>query len=391
MSAIHETAASVHRLLTPAAGPLVTPDLDTLLHQLELSGLTGRGGAGFPTHRKLAAVAGARRPALVVNAMEGEPGSAKDRTLLEVNPDLVARGVRVLRHVLGRGRSVIALGTRVPDPGIRAALQQVGGSEVEVVRPADGFLAGQESALIAALNSRPGVPGDPLVPVWQRGLGGRPSLVLNVETVAQVALVAAHGGEWFASVGVPSDPGTSLVTVGGTSHDVVTGGVREVVRGTPLDAVLRASGMVEELVGAVLVGGYHGAWLSASELATGLDRGSLDRFGASVGAGVLMVQDRRQCPLRITAQIVAELAAAGAGQCGPCAQGMPALARTLTGLATAPVRGVEPDPVAQVHHLMALVDGRGACAHPTGTVRLVRSTLRVFADHVAAHLEGRCR
>jgi len=156
--------------------------------------------------------------------------------------------------------------------------------------------------------------------------------------------------------------------------------VVEVERGAPLGAVLARSGTATARVQAVLVGGYHGAWVPAAALDVPLSRAGLAPWGAAPGAGVLHVLDRADCPLDVVARITGYLADEGAGQCGPCANGLPALAGALATHA----------PAARVAHLAAAVDGRGACSHPDGTARLVRSTLHVFADHVHGHADGRC-
>lgn len=379
----------VGRLLLHDGRPVeARPDLAELTRLLEDGGLTGRGGAGFPTARKLAGVASQRRrPALVVNAMEGEPLARKDETLLALAPGLVLDGAAVLAAALGARRTVVGVGAQIPTTNLRAALA-ARRSRIEIAVLPDTFVGGQESALVNALNGRAGVPTDPATPMWRRGLDGRPTMVVNAETAAQVALLVARGADWFRVAGTPADPGTFLLSVSGTSEQVVDSGVTEAPRGVPLSEVLDRFGVRNDLVGGVLVGGYHGAWLPASALGTPLDRESLAPWGAAPGAGVVHVLDRRQCPLEITARIVTYLAGQSARQCGPCINGLPALAASLTELAAAGAGN--PGAVDQVARLSALVEGRGACAHPDGTVRLVRSTLRTFSADVRAHLQGRC-
>jgi NADH:ubiquinone oxidoreductase subunit F (NADH-binding) len=231
------------------------------------------------------------------------------------------------------------------------------------------------------------VPSDPLVPVFRRGVDGRPTLVLNAETLAQVALLARHGAGWFRSLGTPSDPGTFLVTVSATAPATLTHpGVIEIPRGTPLRSVLHSAGAHLDRVAGVLVGGYHGAWVpvSADVLLTVDD---LARFGASPGAGVLHVLDQDTCPLAFAAEVAGYLAGQSARQCGPCVNGLPRVASALQRLA---VPGGTTDLPAEVQRLLGLVDRRGACAHPDGTARFVASTVQVFAGHVQHHLEGAC-
>jgi NADH:ubiquinone oxidoreductase subunit F (NADH-binding) len=373
---------ATRRLLDPAGAhtDLPHPKLDSLLAEIERSGLTGRGGAGFPTSVKVRAVAsGARRPVVVGNGMEGEPLSSKDAVLLAHNPELVRDGLEVLMRAMRARRGVIAVGPDVdPAPPTAAAR----GRRIEVVQLDGGFVAGQETALVSRLNGRPGLPRDPFTRVTESGVAGRPTLVLNVETLAQVALVARHGADWFRSAGTPDDPGTSLFTISG---DVERPGVVEADRGTRLIDVIATARPVRPA--AVLVGGYHGAWVPSTDLGIRLTRSDLAPYRATVGAGVLHVLGEGACPLAFAAEVADYLAGESARQCGPCVNGLPHVARNLHRLAA----GVRDRSLpAEIARVAQLVTGRGACAHPDGTMRFVGSTLEVFAGHVAAHLEGWC-
>lgn len=382
-----------HRALV---GDLPLPELAALIALLEAAGLTGRGGAGFPTARKLVAVAaaasagrGRRGPVVVGNAMEGEWLSHKDRLLLQRAPHLVLDGLEVLAHALGATRRVVAVGERTDPAAVRSAAAERSGPPIEVADLGGGFIGGQESAVVRQLDGGPAVPSDPHTPVWRRGVAGRPTLVVNAETLAHVALLVRRGAAWFRSVGPEADPGTFLASISGSSAAVVSSpGVFEVARGTSLSAALLAAGADLERTRAVLVGGYHGAWLDRSELDVALSREGLLPYGAAVGAGVLLVLDTGDCPLEAAAEITTYLAAQSAGQCGPCRNGLPRMADTLQRLA---VPGADPRLLGEVERLRGLVLGRGACAHPDGTARLVASTMRVFAGHATDHLGGGCR
>ena len=349
----------------------------------EAAGLTGRGGAGFPSAIKLRGVMnGGRRPAVVGNAMEGEPLSHKDAVLLTRNPGLVIDGLELVSRALRAGRVVLAVGPEI-DPGPALAEVRRRGSAVEVRQLSGGFVAGQETALLNQLEGRPAVPRDPLIRITEQGLDGRPTLVQNAETLAHLALAARHGAAWFRAAGLPDDPGTSLFTITGA---VASPGVVEAERGTSLRAVLAPSGPSENAI-AVLVGGYHGAWVPVDGLDVSLTRAALAPYGATVGAGVLHVLDASTCPLEASARIAGYLAGESAGQCGPCINGLPRIADSLARLAR-----MERDPrlPVEIDRLQRLVTGRGACAHPDGTARMVGSTLRSFAPHVEAHLAGWC-
>jgi NADH:ubiquinone oxidoreductase subunit F (NADH-binding) len=377
-----QAPTSARRLLDPGPlGPL--PDLDAraLVALAEASGLTGRGGAGFPAAIKIRAVAeGRRAPVVVGNAMEGEPLSHKDDVLLNRSPELVLDGLALVGRALRARRVILAVGPEISADRVLAAVARRRG--IEVRRLTGGFVAGQETALVNQLDGRGTLPRDPLTRVTTRGVGGRPTLVSNAETLAQLALAARFGADWFRSVGTPDDPGTSLFTISGA---VARPGVVEAARGTRLSEVLAPAEPSE--VAAVLVGGYHGAWVPAAALDTPLTRSALEPFGASVGAGVLHVLDRGTCPLETAARIASYLADQSAAQCGPCINGLPRMADSLSRLARGSTDARLP---AEIGRLRALVTGRGACAHPDGTARLVGSTMSTFDDHVAAHLAGWC-
>jgi NADH:ubiquinone oxidoreductase subunit F (NADH-binding) len=164
--------------------------------------------------------------------------------------------------------------------------------------------------------------------------------------------------------------------------------VVEVAGGTRLADALRFAGGASAPLGAVLVGGYHGGWVPARDVAdVALTTADLAPYGAAPGAGVVVALPRSACGLRAGADLVGYLAGQGARQCGPCRNGLPAIAATLTALADG---CASPGLVAEVERVSRLVERRGACHHPDGTVRLARSTLRTFAADVRQHLAGGC-
>lgn len=342
-----------------------------LTTEIASAGLTGRGGAGFPVARKLAAVAaagrGARRPVVVANGAEGEPASVKDAFLLERAPHLVLDGTQLAAEAVGAHRAfLVAAPERVPI--LRGIVASRAGDRVpvEVRARADTFLAGEASALVAALDGRAPRPADKARRIAEAGVGGAPTLVQNVETLAHLGLIARHGAGWFRSRGTAAEPGTMLVTAAGQ--------VREVGIGIPLREVLDAVGADPSRP--VLVGGSHGAWLTAREVdVANLSRASLSSWGASPGAGVLAVLAPGVSGLAESARITHYLADASARQCVACVNGLPAMATVLERLASGErSAGL----VAVARRLAGRVAGRGACHHPDGTARLVMSALRVF-------------
>jgi NADH:ubiquinone oxidoreductase subunit F (NADH-binding) len=202
--------------------------------------------------------------------------------------------------------------------------------------------------------------------------------VLNVETLAHIALIARFGSRWYRSAGTPGARGTALVTVSGA---VSRPGVREVPLGTPLGEVLRRCGL--QPAQAVLTGGYFGGWLplpAAGQVPVTPE--SLRAAGGALGAGVLAVLTEGACGLAETARLTAFLAGQSAQQCGPCRNGMPALAEALDWIAFGQAG---PEIAGRAQELTRLISGRGACHLPDGAALLVRSALSVFAADLRAH------
>lgn len=350
------------------------PDIIALARE---AGLTGRGGAGFPVWRKLAAVAASGRPAVVIaNAAEGEPRSAKDKTLLAAAPELIVDGLRLVARATG------AQATYLYAPA--AAHDSLRNLPVELRTAPDAFVAGEESAAVAAVTGRGAVPADKRIRITESGAGGAPTLVQNVETLAHLALIARHGPGWFRSAGTADEPGTFLATIGGAVQR--PGAVVEAGYGVPLGDLIAAAGGPSFRLRAVLIGGYHGGWVPADP-ALPVSRAALAPYGASPGAGVVVALPTVSCGLVETSRIATYLARESAGQCGPCVNGLPRMAQTLTDLAA---RRSRPGLPAEVERLARLVTGRGACRHPDGTARLVLSAIRTFAADVTAHLHGHC-
>jgi NADH:ubiquinone oxidoreductase subunit F (NADH-binding) len=320
--------------------------------------------------------------------MEGEPASAKDRHLLNRAPHLVLDGAEVVAEVVGASRIVVCL----PDHADRSAAslgtaigeRSRAGSHrpVSVERPPGGYVTGEESALVGWLERGRALPSlrvDKSVPLT---LARRPVLLHNTETLAQVALIARHGPSWFREAGTPDAPGTTLVTVSGA---VRSPGVVEVELGTPVQEIVAWAGGGEDL-SAVLIGGYGGAWLDRSRLDTPYAPAPLAGAGAAPGAGIVIALPATACGIAETARVARYMAGESAGQCGPCVFGLPALAGDLEALADG---RADAGVLGRITGRADQIDGRGACRHPDGVVRLVRSALTVFGADAVDHALGR--
>lgn len=369
-----------------------------LVDELHVAGLRGRGGGWFPTSRKMHAVvessaarramSSGRKPVVIANAMEGEPASSKDLVLLSHSPHLVLDGIQAAARTIGATHAYIAVhrGSAVIGT-IDAAIAERRGVDsvpVELITPPARYVASEESALAHWAGDGIATPvyGDR---PFQRGMNGRPTLVQNAETLAHIALIARHGGAWFASVGDPAAPGTTLVSVGGA---VALPGVIEVATGTPVRAILQRCGGESAAVKGFLTGGYGGAWVKAEELIdTPWSPDAVSNSGGVIGAGILWALGDQHCGIRELASVTRWMAGESAGQCGPCRFGLPAVADDLALLLTAQA---DAETLGEVTRRLPLIQGRGGCKHPDGTARFISTGLHAFHDELAHHLHGRC-
>jgi NADH:ubiquinone oxidoreductase subunit F (NADH-binding) len=371
-------------------GPMPSIGAEELVDAVEHSGLRGRGGADFPTAVKLRSVAASRRrPTLIVNGSETEPASAKDRLLLSRLPHLVLDGAVLVASTIGAREVLVHLGERAitSHAGLAGALAvRDDRVPVGVVAGPEGYVTGEETAVIAHLNGSAPVPTFVPPRPYERGYRGRPTLVQNPETLAQIALVARRGPIWYRELGTEADPGSVLMTVSGAVREP---GVYELAFGSSLASLLGAAGGPTEPLRALLIGGYFGTWVDAERI-TGirLARRELQSVGCSLGAGVLIALGESACGLHESVRIFSYLAAASAGQCGPCVYGLEAISDELMRVADG---AATRDSLERIRRWSGDVRGRGACHHPDGAVRFLDSALRVFAEEIADHHRSRCR
>jgi NADH:ubiquinone oxidoreductase subunit F (NADH-binding) len=357
-----------------------------LIGEVENAGLTGRGGAGFPTAKKLRTLAAGRRaPRVIANGVEGEPASDKDKVLLTRAPHLVIDGAVSAAELTGATEAVI-----VAHPAAYQAVQEAARERraagydqvpVRVLAAADGFTAGEASAVLRWTER--GAPVPTGRPPRLGSLGHQPAVVQNVETLAHLALIMRRGASWFRSAGTPAEPGTMLVTLLGAVRQP---GVYEVEPGVPVSGLLKLAGGSAQPPGALLVGGYFGTWVTAADaLNLPFSAAGLSPLGARPGAGIAGVLPSGACGLAETARLTRYLADSSAGQCGPCVFGLDAIARELERAAA----GGSGD-LTRVRGWLRDVTGRGACHHPDGTALMVGSALRAFRDEIGLHSHGRC-
>jgi NADH:ubiquinone oxidoreductase subunit F (NADH-binding) len=370
---------------------------DGLIEEIASAGLLGRGGAAFPTATKMRAVAGARGRAIVVaNGAEGEPASLKDHTLLEMLPHLVLDGATLAAEAVGADEVVVGAcefaGASVEGVAVAIEERQASASRsrhapsLRLVIVPGHYVAGQESALVNYLGGGAAKPTfTPPMP-FERGLGRRPTLVNNIETLAHIALIARHGAAWFRELGTPSQPGSALVTLSGP---VLHPGVYEIEQGASLGSLIEAGGGATSRLRGALIGGYAGSWIGAERLqGVALSDEHLAPHGAKLGAGVVLLLSEHACPVAETARVSRWLSDQSARQCGPCVNGLDALATTIAAVAAGTADGKAAQ---RIERLTSLTARRGACGHPDGAVNLILSSLEAFRTEFADHARhGQC-
>ncbi|MEU5808759.1 MULTISPECIES: NADH-ubiquinone oxidoreductase-F iron-sulfur binding region domain-containing protein [unclassified Streptomyces] len=363
-------------------GPVPSYGPEELVELAEDIDLRGRGGAGFPFARKLRAVmrtARSRdgRTALVINGSEGEPSCLKDKAILLNSPHLVIDGALLAASAIGAEDVVFGVTRDDVERSLRTAIAERGaGSLVRVAMLPERFVTGEGTSMINGIEGGPTLPSGQKVRTSDRGLGGLPTLLSNTETYAQLAIAARMGAAGYRTAGTPTEPGTTLLTVAGST-------VLEVPLGTSLAYVLDLCGTSPGQ--GVLIGGYHGKFLTAQAARSVLlSRQSLATVKAVLGAGAVLPLPEDTCPAGEIARVARWMADETAGQCGPCFRGLPSLASALEDVCTGGGRAA----LDAIELRMQAVRKRGACSHPDGTANFVASALATFPDELRDHALG---
>jgi len=361
------------------------------LHQkVSDSRLRGRGGGAFPMAVKIETVkSGEARPVVVANGEEGEPASVKDRWLMRNRPHLVLDGLRLAAELVDTEDVFVYVSDTDSARAIRhaseeAEAQGVWAASVCVVTVEPTYVAGEETALVQALNGGPALPMDKPPRPFEEGVHGRPTLVCNVESLCSLALLHRMGAAGYAAVGVQSCPGTFLLTLTGSE---TASGLYEVPYGITLRHLLAWLGEnVDDVVGC-LMGGYFAGVLGPSSLDLKLDYDSVRSVGSGLGCGAVGLIRADDCPVRISAAVMAYFARENAQQCGSCFNGTAAMSAVLTGLVEG--RATQSDLDRLVYWSTSL-RGRGACGTLDGATNIATSLLREFGDLTTNHLQHGC-
>ncbi len=371
--------------------------------------LRGRGGAGFPTAIKWSGVPtgeNARRPKyFVCNADETEPGTFKDRVLLEGNPHLVLEGIligayaieaeqswmfvrwayhessRRFRHAIEEARDAGYLGENILGSGFS--------HDARVHVSAGRYMAGEDKALLESLSGRPAIPRESPPHLSAVGLWGLPTVVQNVETISNVPGLIAHGAEWFLALSKGEAGGTKIY---GVSGRVRRPGWYELPLGTTGRELLMdaAGGMRDgvELRG-FLPGGASSEFLGADRLDLPLDYDALKKVGSGLGTGCIVVQDDVTCPVGTLLSLQRFFARESCGWCTPCREGLSWVEKSLARMEAGD--GTRGDLEALHHHCKLLKKGSTFCELAPGAMMSLRSAFELFGDDIERHVtERRC-
>ena len=367
-------------------------DIDSLLGEVRLSGLLGRGGAAFPMAVKLRTVRQAhlrgQETVVVANGEEGEPASVKDRWLLRHRPHLVIDGLRLAAHVVGAHRAWVYVSDPAAAAAVDAALAEVDvdsldGLQICLATVDPGYIAGEETAAVRAINGGPAKPTDKPPRPFQRGVGGHPTLVSNVETLANLPFLQRNGSREFRSAGTSLSPGTFLMTVTGASRPAA---LYEVPHGLAFTDLLALHGVPTEHVGGVLAGGYFAGLMNRAVLDTTLDHETFRGLGSGLGCGAVAILTD-DCPVAVAAAVLSYFDRENAGQCGSCFNGTAAMAAVTNALRDGVAAS---DDIARLQRWSVVLRGRGACATLDGAANVAASLLGQFPQSVERHLAGDC-
>jgi len=386
------------------AKALFTMSPEQVVQEVEKSGLRGRGGAGFPTGRKwrgaLSAVAKKGRPIyVVVNGDEGDPGAFMDRTIMEGDPHAVLEGLILGAYALGAEQGYMYVRAEYPVAIKHLTLameqaralgllgQNILGSgfnfDVQINRGAGAFVCGESTALFTSIEGRAGEPRPKYVRSVEEGLWGRPTVLNNVETWANVPQIIEKGGDWYAGIGVPSSTGTKVFSLVGKVNNV---GLVEVPMGTPLkDIVEKLGGGVPggEPFKAVQTGGPSGGCLPYSLKDTPVDFDSLTKAGSMMGSGGMIVMDRRDCVVDVARYFLRFLEEESCGKCIPCRLGIQRMREMLDNFSQG--IGTQED-IVELRSLAQAIQDGSLCALGGSAPNPVLTTLQYFEDEYLAHL-----
>jgi NADP-reducing hydrogenase subunit HndC len=386
------------------AKALTTMTPDEIIDAVEASGLRGRGGGGFPAGRKwrIAAENLRKNPGpmyIVGNGDEGDPGAFMDRTIMEGDPHAVLEGMIIGAYAMGatHGYIYVRLEYPVAVRHLNIAIEQaralgllgtnILGSgfdfDIQINRGAGAFVCGEETALIASLEGHIGEPiPRPPYPA-EKGLWGRPTIINNVETWANVPMIVDKGAKWFAGLGVPHSTGTKIFSLVGKVNNI---GLVEVPMGIPLSQIVEEIGggvPGQEGFKAVQTGGPSGGIIPYALKDTAVDFDSLTKVGSMMGSGGMIVMDQRDCVVDVARYFLRFLEEESCGKCLPCRLGLKAMLEFLDRFSKG--QGTLAD-LDELQSLGQAIKDFSLCALGGTAPNPVLTTIEYFRDEYEAHL-----
>jgi NADH-quinone oxidoreductase subunit F len=371
--------------------------------EVKKSRLRGRGGAGFPTGQKWSFVPAGGQHYLVVNADEKEPGTMKDRLLLEGDPHQLLEGAIIAAYAVGASKAFIFLrreyarAARHLNRALEEARQRTylgrnvlgSGFDLEVIlhRSAGRYMCGEETGLLNALEGRRATPRNRPPFPQVSGLWGKPTVVNNVETLCNIPHILREGWQWYTSLGSSPDSGTKIY---GASGKVKRPGVWELPMGTSIREILfeHAGGMRDGLeLRGLLPGGASTEFLTAAQLDVPMDFDSVAKAGSRLGTGTVVVLDDRTCPVGMVLSLERFFARESCGWCTPCREGLPWVVRALEALEQG--TGEAQDLEMLEKHARLLAPGLTYCLLAPGAVEPLSSALRLYRADFEAHVSGK--
>ncbi len=378
-----------------------------IIQEVITSGLRGRGGAGFMTGWKWEDAASRSSPVkyIVCNGDEGDPGAYMDRCLLEGLPFEVLEGMIIGAFAVGAHQGFVYVRKEYPlaTQNVQAAievLRELGllgedilGSgfdfDIQVVRGGGAFVCGESSALIASIEGRVGEPRSKHVHATESGLWGRPTVLNNVETLANVPHIVNKGGEWFASIGTKESKGTKVFSLAG---DIYNTGLVEVPMGITLrEVVYDIGGGIQggKAFKAVQTGGPSGGCLPESQLDLPVDFDTLTEAGSMMGSGGMIVMDEHTCMVDVARYFVKFLTEESCGKCVPCREGLKHMLEILDRITQG--EGTMED-LELLEDLGYVISNASLCGLGKSAPNPVLSTLRYFREEYVEHVrDKKCR
>jgi len=383
---------------------LITPE--EVIEEIKRSGLRGRGGAGFPTGRKweFCRKAQGDKKYVICNADEGDPGAFMDRSILEADPHSVIEGLTIAGYAIGATEGYIYVRAEYPLAVKRVliALEQakekgflgkdVLGSgfdfTIYVKEGAGAFVCGEETALMASIESRRGMPRPrPPFPA-ESGLEGKPTIINNVKTLASVPIIIDRGADGFASIGTEKSKGTAIFALTGK---IANGGLVEVPMGTPLSTIIFDIGggiPRGKRFRAVQTGGPSGGCIPAQFVDTLVEYETLAQLGSIMGSGGMVVLDEATCMVEIARYFLSFTQTESCGKCVPCRLGTKQMLEILTRITQG--KGRESD-IDTLLNIAKTVKECSLCGLGQTCPNPVLTTLNYFRDEYEAHIkEKRC-